>query len=134
MAKGLNKVMLIGRLGADPEIRYTQSGTAVANFRMATNNRVKRGDEWAEEAEWHRIVAWDRLAEICSQYLKKGSLVYIEGQLRTRSWEDQDGNRRWITEVHARDMQMLDSRGAEGGGSESGADLAPPPIEDDVPF
>ena len=133
MARGVNKVILIGRLGADPEIRYTQSGTAVANFRMATNNRVKRGDEWVEEPEWHRIVAWDKLAETCNQYLRKGMLVYIEGQLRTRSWEDQDGNRRWTTEIHARDMQMLESKG--GGGDTGENRLEPPPIdEDDVPF
>ncbi|HFC46692.1 MAG TPA: single-stranded DNA-binding protein [Dissulfuribacter thermophilus] len=132
MARGVNKVILVGRLGADPEIRYTQAGTAVANFRIATNNRVKRGEEWVDEPEWHRIVAWDRLAETCSQYLKKGMLVYIEGQLRTRSWEDQDGNRRWTTEIHARDMQMLESKGA----SESQeSELEPPPVEeDDVPF
>ena len=133
MARGVNKVILIGRLGADPEIRYTQSGTAVANFRMATNNRVKRGDEWVEEPEWHRIVAWDKLAETCNQYLRKGMLVYIEGQLRTRSWEDQDGNRRWTTEIHARDMQMLEPKRETGDTGESR--LEPPPIdEDDVPF
>lgn len=132
MARGVNKAILIGRLGSDPEIRYTQAGTAVANFRIATNNRVKRGDEWVEEPEWHRIVAWDRLAEICNQYLKKGMLVYVEGQLRTRSWEDQDGNKRWTTEIHARDMQMLEPKGT----SESQeSELEPPPIEeDDVPF
>ncbi|OCC16283.1 Single-stranded DNA-binding protein [Dissulfuribacter thermophilus] len=132
MARGVNKVILIGRLGADPEIRYTQTGMAVASFRIATNNRVKRGEEWVEEPEWHRIVAWDKLAEICSQYLKKGMLVYIEGQLRTRAWEDQDGNRRWTTEVHAREMQMLESKGS---GSMEESELEPPPIdEDDVPF
>jgi len=89
MAKSLNKVMLIGRLGADPEIRYTADGTAVANFRMATNRPVKREDQWEEgEPDWHRIVAWRRLAEICGEYLSKGSNVYVEGRLSTRSWED----------------------------------------------
>ena len=134
MARGLNKVMLIGRLGGDPEIRYTQSGMAVATFSLATNNRVRRGDEWVEEPEWHRIVAWDKLAEICSQYLKKGALVYIEGQLRTRSWEDKDGNKRWTTEIHAKDMQMLEPKGERTRAAEE-SELEPPPIvEDDVPF
>jgi len=86
MAKGLNKVMLIGRLGKDPEIRYMQNGTAVANFTMATNRNVKKGDAWEEETDWHRIVAWDKLAETASKYMKKGQMVYIEGQLRTRDW------------------------------------------------
>jgi len=134
MARGVNKAILIGRLGADPEIRYTQSGMAVASFRIATNNRIKRGDEWIDEPEWHRIVAWDKLAEICNQYLKKGMLIYVEGRLRTRSWEDQDGNKRWTTEIHAREMQMLEPKGTQGGVSEA-SELEPPPIvEDDVPF
>lgn len=137
MAKSLNKVMLIGRLGADPEIRYTADGTAVANFTMATNTRVKRGDQWEEgEPDWHRVVAWRRLAEVCGEYLRKGSNVYVEGRLRTRSWEDRDGNKRWTTEVVARDMIMLDSKGDRASGTETGTDLEPPqpPIEDDVPF
>ncbi len=136
MARGLNKVMLIGRLGSDPEIRYTQEGTPVANFSLATDTPVKRGDQWESETEWHRIVAWGRLAEICNEYLGKGSQVYVEGRLRTRSWEDRDGNKRWTTEIIARDLQML---GSKGGGTRdgSGEDLSPPeppPIEDDVPF
>ena len=132
MARGLNKVMLIGRLGSDPEIRYTQDGTPVANFSLATDSPVKKGDQWESETEWHRIVAWRRLAEICSEYLSKGRLVYVEGRLRTRSWEDRDGNKRWTTEIIARDIQMLESKTA---GGEAG-DLQPPepPIEDDVPF
>ncbi|RUM89497.1 MAG: single-stranded DNA-binding protein [Thermodesulfatator sp.] len=135
MARGLNKVMLIGRLGSDPEIRYTQDGTPVANFSLATDSPVKRGDQWESETEWHRIVAWRRLAEICSEYLSKGRLVYVEGRLRTRSWEDRDGNKRWTTEIIARDLQMLESKGAAGDGG-AGGDLQPPepPIEDDVPF
>jgi len=133
MAKGLNKVMLIGRLGADPEIRYTAGGTAVVNLRVATDSPVKRGDNWESETEWHRVVAWDRLAEFCGEYLSKGRLVYIEGRLRTRSWEDQEGNKRWTTEIVARDIQALDSKGKD---SDSGTELEPPepPIEDDVPF
>ncbi len=136
MARGLNKVMLIGRLGADPEIRYTPDGTAVANFRLATDRPVKRGEQWETETDWHRVVAWRRLAEICAEYMSKGTLVYVEGMLRTRSWEDQDGNKRWVTEVHARDIQMLESRGARE--PSPGTDLEPsiPPLEpeDDVPF
>lgn len=132
MAKGLNKVMLIGRLGADPEVRYTQSGTPVANFRLATNYSVKRGEEWVEETEWHKVVAWNKLAEICSEYLKKGMLVYVEGRLKTRSWEDQDGNKRWTTEILVKDVQMLEPKSKTSSESE----LEPPPIEDeeDVPF
>ncbi len=134
MARGLNKVMLIGRLGADPEIRYTQDGTPVVNFSLATNSRVKRGDEWQDDTEWHRIVAWRKLAEICNEYLSKGRLVYVEGRLRTRSWEDRDGNKRWTTEVIARDIQILDSRGEAA--EQGDVDLEPPvpEIEDDVPF
>jgi single-strand DNA-binding protein len=139
MARGLNKVLLIGRLGADPEIRYTADGTAVANFRMATNRPVKRGEQWEEETDWHRVVAFRRLAEICGQYLNKGSQVFVEGQLRTRSWDDQDGNKRYITEVVAKDLQMLGARGERGpemgaGGAGGGGEPPLPPIEDDVPF
>ncbi len=135
MARGLNKVMLIGRLGSDPEIRYTQDGTPVANFSLATDSPIKRGDQWESETEWHRIVAWRRLAEICSEYLNKGRLVYVEGRLRTRSWEDRDGNKRWTTEIIARDIQILDSRGsAEGSGGDTDLEPPTPPIEDDVPF
>ncbi len=134
MARGLNKVMLIGRLGSDPEIRYTADGTPVANFSLATDSPVKRGDQWESETEWHRIVAWRRLAEICSEYLSKGRLVYVEGRLRTRQWEDRDGNKRWTTEIIARDIQILEPKGT--GEGEATTDLEPPapPIEDDVPF
>ena len=134
MARGLNKVMLIGRLGSDPELRYTPDGTPVANFSLATDSPVKRGEEWESETEWHRIVAWRRLAEICGEYLGKGRLVYVEGRLRTRSWEDRDGNKRWTTEIIARDIQILEPKGATGEGA--GTDLQPPepPVEDDVPF
>lgn len=133
MAKSLNKVMLIGRLGADPEIRYTADGTPVANFNLATDTPIKKGDQWETETEWHRIVAWRRLAEICNEYLSKGRQVYVEGRLRTRAWEDRDGNKRWTTEIIARDIVLLGSREDAG----NGGDLAPPeppPIEDDVPF
>ena len=119
MAGGsINKVILIGNLGADPEMRYTQDQSAVANFRIATSERWtdRTTNERRERTEWHRIVCFRRLAEICGEYLHKGSKVYIEGQLQTRSWEGQDGQTRYTTEVVARDMQMLDSRGGGGGG------------------
>lgn len=107
----LNKVILIGNLGADPEIRYTQSGAQVATFSVATTERWKGQDGLPQEqTEWHRIVAWSKLAEICGQYLHKGSRVYIEGRLQTRRWQDQGGVEHAITEVIARDMKMLDSR------------------------
>ncbi len=134
MAKSLNRVMLIGRLGADPEIRYTADGVAVATFRMATDRPVKRGDQWESETDWHRVVAWRRLGEICGEYLSKGSMVYVEGMLRTRSWEDQDGNKRWMTEVQARDIILLDPKGERSQQSSSDAEPPVPPVEDDVPF
>ena len=118
MARGVNKVILIGNLGQDPELRYTGSGTAVCNLRLATNESYKDSNgELVEKTEWHSIVAWARLAEICGEYLKKGSQVYFEGSLQTRQWEDRDGNTRYTTEVKAREMMMLDSRGGGGGGS-----------------
>ena len=111
----LNKVMLIGHLGAAPELRRLETGVAAANFSLATNERWtnKRG-EIGERTEWHRIVAWGKLGEICGQYLSKGRQVYIEGRLQTREWEDKQGNKRKTTEVIAREMQMLGGRG-EGG-------------------
>ena len=133
----VNKVILIGRLGADPELRYTPSGRPVASFRVATNeywvdaNGVKQ-----ELTEWHRIVAWGKLAEFCGQYLSKGKQVYIEGKLRTRSWEDRDGNKRWITEVVARNLQLLDSR-SQAGSAEKTEEIPSPeeiPVDDDIPF
>ena len=115
MAKGtVNKAILIGRLGADPELRYTPSGAAVVNFNIATDESwTDASGVKQERTEWHRIVAWRKLAEICGEYLKKGSRVYIEGQLQTRSWEGQDGVKRYSTEIVARNMQMLDTKGAE---------------------
>jgi len=134
----VNKVILIGNLGADPEVRYTQNGTAVANFRVATTETWKKEGTKEELTEWHRVVAFARLAEICGEYLAKGSKVYIEGRLQTRKWEDRDGNARYTTEVVAREMKMLSPRG-EGGGSGTAADEEPPFYEqsvmgDDVPF
>ncbi len=116
----LNKVMLIGNLGQDPEVRHTPSGTPVANFRLATNESfTDRGGNRQERTEWHRVVVWGRLAEICSQYLSKGRQVYIEGRLQTRDWEDKQGQRRFTTEIVATNMVMLAGRG-EGRGAPSG--------------
>ncbi|GIV59397.1 MAG: single-stranded DNA-binding protein [Rhodothermaceae bacterium] len=113
MARGVNKVILIGNLGQDPELRYTGGGTAVCNMRLATNESYKDADgQWVERTEWHNVVAWGRLAEICNEYLKKGSQVYFEGSLQTRSWEDRDGNTRYTTEIKAREMMILGSRDA----------------------
>lgn len=107
--RGVNKVILIGNLGRDPEVRYTPSGVAVANFSIATSEewKDKGTGEKQERTEWHKIVAWRRLAEICGEYLYKGSQVYIEGKLQTRKWQDRDGNDRWTTEVYVISMQML---------------------------
>jgi single-strand DNA-binding protein len=105
---GVNKVILIGNLGADPTMRYTPSGTAVANFNIATTERfTNRNGERDSRTEWHRVVAWGRLAEICNQYLKKGKQIYVEGRLQTRTWEDQSGTKRYTTEVVALNMVML---------------------------
>lgn len=134
----INKVILIGNLGADPEIRYTQSGTPVVNFRIATTERWKSQDgQQQEQTEWHQIVAWRRLAEICSEYLQKGSKVYIDGKLQTRKWQDQNGNDRYTTEIVARDMKMLSprpSQSGDGGGYQDFPPEPPPGTGDDVPF
>lgn len=114
----LNKAMIIGRLGQDPEVRYTQSNTAVATLNIATNERFKdRNGEFQERTEWHRVVAWGRTAEICQEYLKKGSQVYIEGPIQTREWEDKDGQKRYTTEIKALTLTMLDSAGGRQGGA-----------------
>jgi single-strand DNA-binding protein len=129
MARGLNKVMLIGNLGADPEIRYTAGGAAVANITIATAEswRDKESGEQQERTEWHRVVFFSRLAEIVSEYLKKGSQVYVEGRLQTRKWQDRDGNDRYTTEIVANEMQMLGSRPGSGGGSGGGGFSGVPP-------
>ena len=148
-SRGVNKVILIGNLGQDPEMRSFASGDAVCNIRVATSEtwKDKNSGEQQEKTEWHTVVAFRRLAEIMGQYLKKGSKVYIEGKLRTRKWQDQQGNDRYTTEIIADEMQMLDSR---GGGA---TDFAPQPrapqsrpqqqpqaapvdngFEDDIPF
>ncbi len=135
----INKVILIGNLGADPEVRYSQNGTAVANFRIATTEVWKKQDGSKEEnTEWHRIVAFARLGEICGEYLSKGSKVYIEGRLQTRKWDDRDGNTRYTTEIVAREMKMLSARGS-GAEGRSDSQIEEPPypepsMGDDVPF
>ncbi len=122
---GINKVILIGNVGADPELRYTPSGAGVTNFNIATNESwTDKSGQRQENTEWHRIVVWGRLAEICNQYLRKGSKVYIEGRLQTRNWEGQDGQKRYTTEIVARDMQMLDSRDESMGGDPGMAQAA----------
>lgn len=134
----LNKVMLIGRLGADPEVRYTQSNTAVATLNLATTERYKDSNgELQESTEWHRIVAWGRLAEICQQYMKKGGQIYVEGSLQTRAWEDKEGQKRYTTEVKALSIQMLDSKSSGGADSSSEKQVATPvdmTEDDDLPF
>tara|TARA_A100001037_G_C15108761_1_gene617850 strand:+ start:1157 stop:1603 length:447 start_codon:yes stop_codon:yes gene_type:complete len=148
MARGINKVILIGNLGRDPETRYSQGGNAVTNFSIATSEswRDRNSGEQQERTEWHNVVCFARLAEIAGEYLRKGSKVYIEGSLRTSSWE-QDGQKKYRTEVMARELQMLDSRGGEGvseqefssSSANSGeASLSPEEntadFDDDIPF
>ncbi len=112
MAGTVNKVILLGRLGGDPDVRYTPDGSPIVNFTMATNEPVKTPDgNWEERAEWHKVVAFGKQAEICSNYLNKGKQVYIEGKLRTRQWEDNQGNKRYTTEVVVRDLVLLGGSG-----------------------
>ncbi len=145
MSGSVNKVILVGRLGQDPEIKYTASGQALARFSLATDESYKdrNSGEQQRRTEWHNIVAWRRLAEICGEYLTKGKLVYIEGRLRTRKWEDREGNKRSTTEIEAREMQMLSPRGEGDRGAASasieGAEGTPPATapeitDDDIPF
>ncbi|MDH4125550.1 MAG: single-stranded DNA-binding protein [Gammaproteobacteria bacterium] len=149
MARGINKVIIVGNLGADPETRYMPSGSAVTNLTVATNEswKDKATGETKDRTEWHKVAMFNRLAEIAAEYLRKGSQVYIEGKLRTRKWQDKNGQDRWTTEIVADEMQMLGGgRGGSGGSSapmDSGADTsasnyAPPPgpddFDDDIPF
>lgn len=130
----VNKAILIGNLGADPELRYTQNGKAVASFSLATTERRKGQDGQVQElSEWHRIVTWGKLAEICGQYLSKGSKVYIEGKIQTRKWQDQGGVERYTTEIVAYDMKMLSPRNESASGAGGGYGDQPP-VGDDVPF
>ncbi len=143
----LNKVMLIGNLGKDPEVRYTQSGTAVASFSLATSERFKnKNGEWEDKTEWHNVTLWGRLAEIAGEYLAKGKTVYIEGRLQTRKWQDKDGRDRYTTEIVGDKMQMLSGKGEGGGGNnrpaggrsaESQGPAYDEPVfnpDDDIPF
>jgi single-strand DNA-binding protein len=140
----LNKVMLIGNLGKDPEVRYTQAGTAVASFSLATSERFKgKTGEWEEKTEWHNITLWGRLAEISGEYLSKGKTVYIEGRLQTRKWQDRDGKDRYTTEIVGDRMQMLSGKGdggaRQGGGreAEQATQVNEEPAfnpDDDIPF
>jgi single-strand DNA-binding protein len=139
--RGVNKVILIGNLGGDPELRATPGGTPVATFTLATNESwTDREGQRQERTEWHRIVAWGKLAEICGQYLRKGRQVYIEGRLTTRSWEDRQGNQRKTTEVVAQQMLMLGGRGpgqGEGEASRETPDFEAETVkieDDDLPF
>ena len=162
MARGINKAILIGNLGNDPDIRYTASGTAIANISLATAEswRDKNSGEQQERTEWHRIVFFGRLAEIVGEYLRKGSQIYVEGRIQTRKWQDKEGNDRYSTEVVANEMQMLGGRGGAGAGAPMNPDnqarvpearnTAPPPdksapaarpgaapaddFDDDIPF
>ena len=154
MARGINKAIIVGNLGRDPEVRYTANGSAVANVTVATSEswKDKQSGERQERTEWHRVVFFGRLAEIAEEYLKKGSQVYIEGSIRTQKWQDKEsGQDRYTTEIVARDMQMLGSRGGDasgapddnysgaassasgssGGGATTGGD---PDLDDDIPF
>jgi len=157
MARGVNKVIIVGNLGQDPETRYMPSGAAVTNFTVATNEswKDKQTGEQKDRTEWHRVAMFNRLAEIAAEYLRKGSQVYIEGKLRTRKWQGQDGNDRYTTEIIADEMQMLGGRGGggggfgggqggsqgggQGGGGQGGGGNAPPQpgpddFDDDIPF
>jgi single-strand DNA-binding protein len=162
MARGVNKVILVGNLGKDPETRYMPNGKAVTNFTIATSEswKDKQTGEQREQTEWHNIVMYDRLAEIAAEYLRKGSQVYVEGRLRTRKWQDKEGRDRYTTEINANEMQMLGSRaGGAGGGAQGesrGAERMAPaaaassaggssrgapagggddaPFDDDIPF
>lgn len=140
----INKAILVGRLGQDPEIRYTASGTAMTTFSVATSEKWKdkNSGEMQERTEWHRIVAWGKLGEICGEYLGKGRQVYIEGRIQTRQWEDKDGNKRYTTEIVANEMKMLGSRDSDSGQRSAGPAAVPeysgPPLaedkDDEIPF
>ncbi len=158
MARGINKVILVGNIGQDPETKYTASGSAVTNLSIATSEgwKDKQTGQMQERTEWHRVVFFNRLAEIAGEYLRKGSKVYVEGKLQTRKWQDQNGQDRYTTEIVANEMQMLDSRGdnmGQGGGfsqppsqqsrpapAKQQNDMAPAPapemdsFDDDIPF
>jgi len=147
MARGVNKAIIVGNLGRDPEVRYSASGNAIANVTVATTDSWKdrQSGERQERTEWHRVVFFNRLAEIVAEYLKKGSQVFIEGRIQTRKWEDKDGNERWTTEIVANEMQMLGGRPGSNAPAQApapaaakvGADAPQPPpgeFDDEIPF
>ncbi len=151
MARGINKAIIVGNLGKDPETRYTPSGSAVTNITVATSEswKDKQTGEQQERTEWHRVVFFNRLAEVAGEYLRKGSQVYVEGKIQTRKWQDKDGNDRWTTEIVGNEMQMLGGRGENTGGSnrtsapaqapnQQSQKSAPAPAadfeDDDIPF
>jgi single-strand DNA-binding protein len=145
MSKSVNKVILVGNVGKDPEVKYSPSGTPLAKFSLATNEKYKdRSDEWQERTEWHNIVAWQRLAEIVGEYVKKGAKLYIEGKLQTSSWEDREsGTKKYRTEIVARDVVLLgphensssDDRPSRNGNEHEPAYASSPEITDeDIPF
>ena len=153
MARGINKVIIVGNVGGDPETRYMPSGSAVTNLTVATNEswKDKQTGEQKDRTEWHRVAMFNRLAEIAAEYLRKGSQVYIEGKLRTRKWQDKEGHDRYTTEIIADEMQMLGGRGGnagggggnfgganQGGGKQGGGNAPPEPgpddFDDDIPF
>jgi single-strand DNA-binding protein len=149
---GVNKAILVGNLGRDPELRKTQNGQAVCNFTLATSETWNdKNGERVERTEWHRIVAWGRVGELCHQYLAKGRTVYVEGRIQTREWEDKDGHKRYTTEINATTVNFIGARGGSAGGESgpggfsegpigrggdapSGASGGPPPMDDDIPF
>jgi single-strand DNA-binding protein len=139
---GVNKVILVGRLGTDPEIRYTQQGSAVANFNIATSEAwTDKSGEKQEKTEWHRIVVWGKTAELCSQYLAKGRQIFVEGRLQTRQWEDKDGGKRYTTEIVANTVQFLDRGQDKAGGAQPSQDFSAPELaapsvsaDEDIPF
>ena len=129
----INKVIIIGNVGADPETKTTENGTSVTTFNVATSERWKGKDgQMQEKTEWHRVITWKRLAEICGEYLRKGSKVYLEGKLQTRKWQDKDGHERWTTEIIAKEIQFLTPKSSEGSGS--GNNYQYSGGNDDVPF
>jgi len=136
----INKVILVGNVGRDPEIRSTQSGTQVANFSLATNERRKDANgEWTDHTEWHKLVVWGRMVGVVEQYVQKGRQLYIEGVLRTRDWEQKDGQKRTTTEIHVRELKLLGGRGNGGGAGAPREDYGAvaqgfPDDADDVPF
>ena len=135
MARGVNKVILIGNLGSDPEVKYLPNGNAVATLSLATSEswNDRTSGERQERTEWHRLVLWRKLAEIAEKYLKKGSKIFVEGKLQTRSWDDQSGQKRYTTEVVVNEMEMLDGRGEGGGNKDFGGGDPGPEVGPEVP-